>query len=93
MLAATRFGAAAHLRAKLANSQPELLAWLRKAVPGVHPKPCRWVAEMQQSAASAGEKTVARASYRGIAALQAGLVRDQAGPQRDTGALDAFLQP
>ena len=92
MLAATRFGAAADLHAELASSQPELLAWLGKAVPGMYPKAYRWVAEMQEIAAFAGEDPATQAIYHGIAALYENLAQDQAGPQRDTGALDAFLR-
>ena len=92
MLAATRFGAAADLHAELTSSQPELLAWLSKAVPGMYPKAYRWVAEMQEIAAFAGEDPATQEIYRGIAALYESLAQDQAGPQRDIGALDAFLQ-
>ena len=92
MLAATRFGAAADLRAELADSQPELLAWLDKAVPGMYPKAYRWVAEMQEIAAFAGEDAATQEIYGGIAALYERLARDQAGPQRETGALDDFLR-
>ncbi len=92
MLAATRFGAAADLHAELASSQPELLAWLSRAVPGMYPKAYRWVAEMQEIAAFAGEDPATQEIYRGIAALYEKLAQDQAGPQRDTGALDAFLR-
>ncbi len=92
MLAATRFGAAADLHAELTSSQPELLAWLSKAVPGMYPKAYRWVAEMQEIAAFAGEDPATQEIYRGIAALYESLAQDQAGPQRDIGALDAFLR-
>ena len=34
MLAATRFGAAPSLAAELADSQPELLTWFKRQVPG-----------------------------------------------------------
>jgi 3-hydroxyisobutyrate dehydrogenase-like beta-hydroxyacid dehydrogenase len=39
---------AASLRAELAVSQPMLLAWLSRQVPGMLPKAYRWVAEMEE---------------------------------------------
>ena len=91
MLAATRFGAAPALAAELAASQPDLLKYLTRSVPDMYPKAYRWVAEMQEIAAFAGEDGPTRDVYTGIAALYADLAQDAAGPKREVGALDAFL--
>jgi 3-hydroxyisobutyrate dehydrogenase-like beta-hydroxyacid dehydrogenase len=91
MLAATRFGAAPALAAELAASQPDLLKHLTRSVPDMYPKAYRWVAEMQEIAAFAGEDAPTRDIYTAIAALYAGLAQDAAGPKQEVGALDAFL--
>ncbi len=92
MLAATRFGAAPALAAELAASQPDLLRYLGRSVPDMYPKAYRWVAEMQEIAAFAGEDAATRDIYAAIAALYQGFARDAAGPRTDVGALDAFLR-
>ena len=91
MLAATRFGAAPSLAAELAASQPDLLKWVSRSVPDMYPKAYRWVAEMQEIAAFAGEDAATREIYTGIAALYQRLADDEAGPKQEIGALDAFL--
>ena len=48
MIAATRAGTAEFLQRELADSQPELLAWLAHAVPNMYSKAYRWVAEMEE---------------------------------------------
>ena len=92
MLAATRFGAAPDVAAELAESQPNLLAWVTRSVPGMYPKAYRWVAEMEEIAAFAGDDAATRQIYQGIAALYARLAQDEAGPRQEIGALDAFLK-
>jgi 3-hydroxyisobutyrate dehydrogenase-like beta-hydroxyacid dehydrogenase len=47
-LAAARAGAAEALFAELAESQPALLAHLRRSLPGMPDKAYRWVAEMEE---------------------------------------------
>ncbi len=91
MLAATRFGAAPALAAELAASQPDLLKYLTRSVPDMYPKAYRWVAEMEEIAAFAGEDAPTRDIYTGIAALYDELAQDAASPKREIGALDAFL--
>lgn len=91
MLAAARNGVAAELRQELAGSQPRLLEWLGRSVPGMAPKAYRWVAEMEQIAEFAGEDAAAREIYRGIARLYERLAGDQAGGRQETQALRAFL--
>lgn len=86
MLAATRFGAAPDLAAELEDSQPELLAMFRRQVPGMYPKAYRWVAEMQEIAASAGEDAGVKQIYTGMAALYGDLAADQAGARHSIAA-------
>jgi L-threonate 2-dehydrogenase len=92
ILAATRFGAAAELATELAESQPEMLAWFGRSVSAMYPKAYRWVAEMQEVAIFAGEDAATQQIFRGFAALYEELAKDQAGQQRDVGALNAFLK-
>lgn len=49
-LAAARVGADEALRAELARSQPDLMAWFDRQLPAMYPKTGRWVGEMQQIA-------------------------------------------
>jgi putative dehydrogenase len=48
VLGATRAGSADALYKELELSQPQFLAWLRRAVPRMYPKAYRWVAEMEE---------------------------------------------
>ena len=92
MLAATRFGAAPALAAELAASQPELLRMFGTSVPAMYPKAYRWVAEMEEIAAFAGEDAATREIYTGIARLYETLAADYAGEKQDVAALDNFLK-
>src|SRR5437763_16749719 len=47
LVAGQAMGLAGPLRAELEQSQPELLAWLGRLVPGMPPKAYRWVGEME----------------------------------------------
>jgi 3-hydroxyisobutyrate dehydrogenase-like beta-hydroxyacid dehydrogenase len=93
LLAATRAGVADALRAELEESQRGLIGSLRRSVPGMFPKAYRWVAEMQEIAAFAGEDAAAAEIYRGAAELYARLARDVAGEGAETGQLESFLGP
>ena len=90
MLAATRFGAAPALAAELAASQPDLLKYVTRSVPDMYPKAYRWVAEMREIAAFAGEDAATRNIYTAIAALYDRLAQDAAGPRQEIDALDGF---
>lgn len=92
-LAATRFGCAADLRAELAQSQPNLLAQLQRSVPDMFPKAYRWVAEMEEIAAFAGDDAAAQDIYQGIARLYQALADDEAADKVETGRLAAFFGP
>ena len=91
LLAATRGGVADALRAELEESQLSLITSLRRSVPGMFPKAYRWVAEMQEIAAFAGEDAAAAEIYRGAAELYARLARDLAAEGIEVGRLESFL--
>lgn len=91
MLAATRAGAAPALQHELSLSQPALLAWLSRQVPASYSKAYRWVAEMEEIAAFAGEHEPANEMYAAIARLYEDMAADFSGPKEKTDALTAFI--
>ncbi len=91
MLAASRFGAAPALAAELASSQPDLLKFITRSVPDMYPKAYRWVAEMEEIAAFAGEDQAASDIYSAIAAFYDKLAVDASGSRHEIEALDRFL--
>jgi hypothetical protein len=91
MLAASRAGTADDLRAELAQSQPQLLGWFSRQIPGMYSKAYRWVAEMDEIAAFVGEDEAAHAILGGAARLYERLAQDFAGDKDEIAALEAFL--
>ena len=91
MLAAARAGTAETLHAELAHSQPTLLAWFDRQIPSMYAKAYRWVAEMDEIAAFAGEDPAAQAILAGTARLYERLAADFAGDKTEVSALDRFL--
>jgi 3-hydroxyisobutyrate dehydrogenase-like beta-hydroxyacid dehydrogenase len=69
ILGSIRAGCADELRAELAESQPNMLAWLARQVPSMYPKAYRWIAEMEEIAAFLKDDAAASAIYQGIARL------------------------
>jgi L-threonate 2-dehydrogenase len=69
ILGAIRANCADELRAELAESQPNMLAWLARQVPSMYPKAYRWVAEMEEIAAFLKDDAAAPEIYQGIAHL------------------------
>ena len=92
MLAASRAGTAADLKAELSSSQPALFAWLTRQVPGMYSKAHRWVAEMEEIAKFVGEDPAARKFYEGAARLYERLAEDFAGERTEIAALDSFCK-
>ena len=93
MLAAMRAGVGDALRDELEESQRVLLDSLRRSVPGMFPKAYRWVAEMREIAAFAGEDPAAAEIYSGAAELYARLAADVAGEGAEVSRLESFLGP
>jgi 3-hydroxyisobutyrate dehydrogenase-like beta-hydroxyacid dehydrogenase len=89
-LAASRAGVADALHAELAASQPHLLAYLTRSVPGMFGKAYRWVAEMEEIASFTGSKAE-DAMYEGIADLFERLAADNNGEQADIARLREFF--
>jgi putative dehydrogenase len=69
MLGAAANGAAAALVAELADSQPNLLAHLRRSMPDMYLKAYRWVAEMHEIADFLADGSGASQIYEGMAGL------------------------
>ncbi len=90
ILAASRAGVAAELRAELGASQPALLARLTTSVPDMVPKAYRWDGEMDEIAAFSSDDATA-AIYHGFAAFYRRIADDAAttGSERET--LAAFF--
>jgi len=67
-------GVAAALRAELAESQPQLFAWLQRQMPTVYPKAYRWVGEMEEIARHLGDDPGAT-MFQGAAKTYDGVAR------------------
>jgi L-threonate 2-dehydrogenase len=92
MLAATREGAAAALRAELTESRPDLLGYLTRQTPDMYAKAYRWVAELDEIAAFVGEDHPEHAMLNAAARLYERIAQDFDGGKTETGALDDFLK-
>ena len=91
LLAASRAGTDAALRAELAQSQPHLLAWLTRQLPRMPDKAYRWVAEMEEIAAFTEADPAAAALFTAAAGLYERLAADRAAEGEETAALLRFL--
>ncbi len=92
LLAATREGAAAALRAELAESQQPLLAWLTRQMPSMYSKAYRWVAELDEIAAFVGDDHPEHEMLAAAARLFERIADDFDHEKKETGALDKFLK-
>ena len=92
ILAAARSGATEALYQEMSESLPGLLQSLRRQVPDMLPKAYRWVAEMREIAAFAGEDAAAREIFVGFAELFARVSRDVAGEKVESGVLTGFFE-
>ena len=95
ILGAARSGCADALHAELTESQPQLLPWLNRYVPGMFSKAYRWVAEMEEIAAFQDADPASHDIYMGIARLYERLAEDyEAGkPDGEIAALARFFEP
>jgi 3-hydroxyisobutyrate dehydrogenase-like beta-hydroxyacid dehydrogenase len=91
MLGATRSGVAEALYAELAASQPALLPWFTRQVPGMYQKAYRWVAEMEEIADFLRDDPAAAEMFRGAARLYDRLAGDGSGSTQETTELSRFL--
>ena len=92
ILAAGRAGATEALYQEMSESLPGLLESLRRQVPDMLPKTYRWVAEMREIAAFAGEDAATRAVFEGFSELFARISQDVEGEKRESGVLTGFFQ-
>jgi 3-hydroxyisobutyrate dehydrogenase-like beta-hydroxyacid dehydrogenase len=91
MLAASRGGSAAALRAELAESRPDLLRYLSNQVPAMYSKAYRWVAELDEIASFVGDEHAEREMLAAAARLYERIAEDYEGEKKETGTLDGFL--
>jgi len=91
MLAATRAGTADVLHRELAQTQPQLLAWLNRQVPNMYSKAYRWVAEMEEIAGFVSEDDAGHQIFAGAADLYDRIAEDFDASRLETGALSKFL--
>ena len=92
ILGATQASVADALKRELADSQPELKAWLDRQLPKMHTKAARWVAEMEEVAAFLGKPSPSAQMYEGVAHLYEQLARSYEGDKKDLKALAAFAK-
>jgi 3-hydroxyisobutyrate dehydrogenase-like beta-hydroxyacid dehydrogenase len=85
------------LLAELAASQPQLLAWLTRQVPGMYPKAYRWVAEMEEIGrflTAAGHPDAGAMFTNGAAPLYTRIAQDSAGGRTgEIALLDQLYAP
>jgi 3-hydroxyisobutyrate dehydrogenase-like beta-hydroxyacid dehydrogenase len=93
MLAATRGGSAQALQTELAESQPALLGYLTRQVPGMYQKAYRWVAELDEISAFVGRDYHENAMLEAAARFYERIAADVDGEKKEVGALDKFLKP
>jgi L-threonate 2-dehydrogenase len=91
MLAASRGGSAAALRAELAESRPDLLRYLSNQVPAMYSKAYRWVAELDEIASFVGDEHAEHEMLAAAARLYERIAEDYEGEKKETGTLDGFL--
>jgi 3-hydroxyisobutyrate dehydrogenase-like beta-hydroxyacid dehydrogenase len=92
MLAASREGAAAALKAELAESQAALMTWLARQTPQMYGKAYRWVAELDEIADFVGEEFPEHAMLAAAARLYERIADDVEGHRDEIDTLDRFLQ-
>jgi putative dehydrogenase len=92
MLAATRSGSAQALQTELAESQPALLAYLTRQLPGMYSKAYRWVAELDEISAFVGRDHDENAMLAAAARFYERIAADYDGEKQEVGALDKFLK-
>jgi 3-hydroxyisobutyrate dehydrogenase-like beta-hydroxyacid dehydrogenase len=91
MLASTRGGTAAALRAELEDSQPHMWAWMARQVPAMYSKAYRWVAELDEIASFVGEDHPEHAMLRAAARFYEDIAKDYDDGKQATGAIDKFI--
>lgn len=91
MLAATRGGSAAALKAELAESQPDLMRFMERMVPGMYGKAYRWVAEMNEISNFVGEEFAENEMLSAAARFYERMAADDANRKEEIAVIDKFL--
>jgi len=92
MLAATREGSAAALKAELAESQPAMTAWFDRQMPNMYGKAYRWVAELDEIGAFVGEEFAEHDMLTAAARFYQRIADDFDGKQDEVAVLERFLK-
>ena len=92
MLAATREGSDAALKAELAESQPAMTAWLDRQMPNMYGKAYRWVAELDEIGAFVGEEFAEHDMLTAAARFYQRIADDFDGKQDEVAVLERFLK-
>ncbi|ODT75665.1 MAG: hypothetical protein ABS76_33600 [Pelagibacterium sp. SCN 64-44] len=91
MLTASRSGVAPALAVELKHSQPQLMDSFSRSVPDMMPKAARWVSEMKEIAAFAGDGFSINRIYDALAGFYRAVGRDYADGGEGSEALRSFL--
>jgi putative dehydrogenase len=91
MLAATRGGSDVALQAEMAESQPELLRFLSRSVPGMYAKSYRWVAEMDEISDFVGDDYAENKMLSASARFYERMAADDAGDKKEIAVMETFL--
>ena len=92
MLAASRAGSAAALKAELAESQQALAGFLARQMPGMYGKAYRWVAELDEISSFVGEDRPEHEMLAAAARFYERIAQDFEGEKKEIGELDRFLK-
>ena len=92
MLAATRGSSAQALKAELAESRPDLLAYLKRQTPDMYGKAYRWVAELDEIAAFVGQEHDESAMLAAAARLYERIATDVDSEKKEVSEMDQFLK-
>jgi 3-hydroxyisobutyrate dehydrogenase-like beta-hydroxyacid dehydrogenase len=93
MLAASRGGVAEGLRAELERSQPALLPWLQRSVPGMFSKAYRFVGEMEEISDYVSEDRSAKQMFDAFADFYTRIAADYDGGKDEVNTMTEFLKP
>ena len=91
MLAATRGGSNEALKAELSESQPDLLQFFERMVPGMYSKAYRWVAEMDEISDFVGDDYAENEMLAASARFYERMAADEAGEKKEIAVMDTFL--
>lgn len=91
LLAAVRNGCGESLRQELAESAPQTLARLTRAIPDMYPKAYRWIAEMREIAAFLGPDDPAAPAFESFAEIFTEMAADRDGERDLAASLDRLL--